>query len=240
MKFDTLVLGGGMVGVSIAVHLQKRGLSVALVDRKAPGNETSLGNAGLIQREGVYPYALPRDVATLARYARNRSPDVRYHPRAMPSVMPFLYRYWHHSRADRHAAIARAYSTLIEHCVSEHRALVEASGAQALLRTGGWLKVFRSAHKHDAEMRVAEQWRTQYGVGFDAQTFGQPPSQQVGISRMQPQQPLVETTAQQRGGLGHPRAKRIRIDSQRRESLLAQGEHRFAQPRFDAQSLFIG
>nr|WP_057927753.1 FAD-dependent oxidoreductase [Burkholderia ambifaria] len=168
MKFDTLVLGGGMVGVSIAVHLQKRGLSVALVDRKAPGNETSLGNAGLIQREGVYPYALPRDVATLARYARNRSPDVRYHPRAMPSVMPFLYRYWHHSRADRHAAIARAYSTLIEHCVSEHRALVEASGAQALLRTGGWLKVFRSAHKHDAEMRVAEQWRTQYGVGFDA------------------------------------------------------------------------
>ncbi|MFP3693116.1 winged helix-turn-helix domain-containing protein, partial [Burkholderia sp. SIMBA_048] len=39
----------------------KRGLAVALVDRKAPGNETSFGNAGLIQREGVYPYAFPRD-----------------------------------------------------------------------------------------------------------------------------------------------------------------------------------
>lgn len=173
MKFDTLVLGGGMVGVSVAVHLQQRGLSVALVDRKAPGNETSLGNAGLIQREGVYPYALPRDPATLMRYARNRSLDVRYHPRAMPKVMPFLYRYWHHSRADRHAAIARSYSTLIEHCVSEHRALVEASGAQALLRTGGWLKVFRSERKHDSEMRVAEQWRTEYGVAFEALDAGQ-------------------------------------------------------------------
>ena len=64
MKFDTVVLGAGIVGVSIAIHLQKRGRSVALVDRKHPGLETSFGNAGLLQREGVYPYALP---ATSAR-----------------------------------------------------------------------------------------------------------------------------------------------------------------------------
>ncbi len=167
MKFDTVVLGGGMVGVSVAVHLQKRGLSVALVDRKAPGNETSFGNAGLIQREGVYPYAFPRDAATLLRYARNRSLDVRYHASAMPKLLPFLYRYWHYSRADRHAAIARSYSTLIEHCISEHRALIGASGAQALLRTGGWLKVFRSARKQDAALRDAERWNAEYGVAFE-------------------------------------------------------------------------
>lgn len=53
MTFDALVLGAGMVGVSVAVHLRRRGLSVALIDRKPPGNETSFGNAGLIQREGV-------------------------------------------------------------------------------------------------------------------------------------------------------------------------------------------
>ncbi|MEM5388200.1 FAD-binding oxidoreductase [Paraburkholderia phymatum] len=168
MKFDTVVLGAGMVGVSVAVHLQQRGLSVALVDRKAPGNETSFGNAGLIQREGVYPYAFPRDPATLLRYARNRSLDVRYHPRAMPKLLPFLYRYWYHSRADRHAAIARSYSTLIEHCVGEHRALIAASGAQALLRTGGWLKVFRSARKQDSELRQVERWNAEYGVAFEA------------------------------------------------------------------------
>jgi D-amino-acid dehydrogenase len=168
MIFDTLVLGGGMVGVSVAVHLQQRGLSVALVDRKAPGNETSLGNAGLIQREGVYPYAFPRDPVTLLRYAGNRALDVRYHARAMPTLVPFLYRYWYHSRADRHAAIARAYSTLIEHCVREHRALVDASGAHDLLRHGGWLKVFRSERKRDAELRVAEAWKAEYGVAFDA------------------------------------------------------------------------
>jgi D-amino-acid dehydrogenase len=32
-----LVLGAGMVGVSCALALQKRGLNVTLIDRKAPG-----------------------------------------------------------------------------------------------------------------------------------------------------------------------------------------------------------
>lgn len=168
MKFDTIVLGGGIVGVSIALQLQRRGLSVALVDRKAPGNETSFGNAGLIQREGVYPYAFPRDFSTLARYASNRATDVRYHPSAMPKLMPFLYRYWHHSRSDRHAKIARAYSTLIEHCVTEHRALIEAAGAQALLRNGGWIKVFRSDDAMRKALTEAQRWNAEYGVEYEA------------------------------------------------------------------------
>ena len=168
MKFDTVVLGGGIVGVSVALQLQRRGLSVALVDRKAPGNETSFGNAGLIQREGVYPYAFPRDFGSLVRYAGNRATDVRFHPAAMPKLMPFLLRYWHHSRADRHARIARAYSTLIEHCVTEHRALIEAAGAQALLRTGGWMKIFRTEGALNRATAEARQWKAEYGVEYDA------------------------------------------------------------------------
>jgi D-amino-acid dehydrogenase len=152
----------------VALHLQMRGMTVALVDRRAPGNETSLGNAGVIQREGVYPYAFPRDLSTLAHYATNRSTDVRYHPRAMLMLLPFLYRYWHHSRADRHAAIARVYSTLIEHCIAEHRVLIEASGAQALLRTNGWMKVFRSARTMEASLAEAQSWRREYGVCHEA------------------------------------------------------------------------
>ncbi|MDN7181807.1 FAD-binding oxidoreductase [Caballeronia sp. SEWSISQ10-4 2] len=168
MKFDTVVLGGGIVGVSIAVHLQKRGRSVALVDRKPPGNETSFGNAGLIQREGVYPYAFPRALSDLLRYSRNTSLDVRYHPNALLKLAPFLWRYWRNSHPSRHAAIARWYSTLIEHCVTEHRSLAAEAGASALLRPSGWIKVFRTNAKQDSEMQVVQRWQREYGVSFDA------------------------------------------------------------------------
>ncbi|MFL9876082.1 NAD(P)/FAD-dependent oxidoreductase [Paraburkholderia megapolitana] len=168
MKFDTVVLGAGIVGVSIAVHLQKRGRAVALVDRKLPGNETSFGNAGLIQREGVYPYAFPRNILKLLQYARNESLDVRYHADAMFKVAPFLWQYWRNSHPVKHAAIARSYSTLIEHCVSEHRALAAEAGASELIRPTGWIKVFRTAAKQDAETKVVEQWQREFGVTFEA------------------------------------------------------------------------
>ena len=168
MKFDTVVLGAGIVGVCVAVHLQKRGQRVALVDRKPPGNETSFGNAGLIQREGVYPYAFPRELGTLMRYARNRSPEVRFHANAMLKAAPFLWQYWRNSHPVKHAAIARSYSTLIEHCVSEHRALAADAGASALLRPIGWMKVFRTEAVRDSETRLVEQWHREYGVEFES------------------------------------------------------------------------
>ena len=52
MKYDVLVLGAGMVGVGAALELQKRGRKTALVDRRPAAEETSYGNAGIIQREG--------------------------------------------------------------------------------------------------------------------------------------------------------------------------------------------
>ncbi|WP_058531152.1 NAD(P)/FAD-dependent oxidoreductase [Legionella rubrilucens] len=168
MKFDCLVLGAGIIGVSVAAHLQKRGRAVALVDVKCPGSETSFGNAGLIQREGVYPYAFPRDWTLLAKYAFNRSPEVHYHWQDLVKLAPFLWKYWFYSKPSRHADIARNYATLIEHSVREHHALADSAGCRDALKSGGWLKLFRTAKRQDNEVRFSEHLRAEFGVQFDA------------------------------------------------------------------------
>lgn len=167
MKFDVLVLGGGIVGVSVAIHLQLRGRSVALVDLKQPGSETSFGNAGLIQREGVYPYAFPRDISALVKYAFNRSPEVRYHPSAMLKLTPFLWKYWFNSHPVRHAEIARCYAMLIQHSIYEHHVLANAAHSRHLIRPGGWLKVFRTAKRQDIELQFAQKCLAEYGAKYE-------------------------------------------------------------------------
>ena len=94
---DILVLGAGMVGVCVAWHLRRRGHRVTLVDRGAPGRETSFGNAGIIQREAVRPYRFPRDLPTLLRVLPNREIDIRYRPSGMAGAMGPLFHYWRHS-----------------------------------------------------------------------------------------------------------------------------------------------
>ncbi|MCL6705429.1 FAD-binding oxidoreductase [Pseudomonas sp. R2.Fl] len=168
MSADTLVLGAGIIGVSTAIHLARRGRSVVLVDRRGAGEETSFGNAGLIQREGVVPYGFPQDLSLLVRYGLNNRIDAHYHALAIPKLVPFLSRYWWHSNKVRHQAIARAYAPLIENSVSEHADFIQAANAGHLIRKDGWMEVFRTTAKRDAELAEAERLGHEYGVSYQA------------------------------------------------------------------------
>ena len=120
-----------MVGVSVALHLQKRGRDVVLVDRREPGEETSYGNAGLIQREAVFPYTFPREFGTIVSYALNNRRDAVYHLSASPRLAPWLFRYWQNSTPERVKRSARALAPLMEICVDEHDALIAEAGPSA-------------------------------------------------------------------------------------------------------------
>jgi D-amino-acid dehydrogenase len=164
LKADVLVLGAGMVGVSAAVHLQKRGRDVILIDRhEAAGEGTSFGNAGLIESASVFPYMFPRDFAQILRYAMNNTPQVRYELSDLPAFLPWLLRYFLASSPKRALHSAMAELPLIRRSLLEHEALMAEAGVPELLRRTGWLKLFRS----DATLAnaVADFERAkQYGV----------------------------------------------------------------------------
>lgn len=139
-----IVLGAGIIGVSVALHLQERGRSVLLVDRDEPGSQTSHGNAGLIERSSVIPYAFPRDLASMAALASNRSIAVRYRPATLMRMAPWLARYWWNSAPERLDRLGRAILPMIERSIAEHQRWTDAAGTQALMRSGGWIELYRT------------------------------------------------------------------------------------------------
>ncbi|CAN5674677.1 FAD-binding oxidoreductase [soil metagenome] len=167
MTTDIVVLGAGMVGVATALALQQRGHAVTLVDRKMPGRETSYGNAGLIQREAVEPYAFPRDVATLLRVAAGRGNDVHYHADALWPLLPRLARYWYHSAPARHAVVSQAYERLIAHCLGEHAALMAPADAEDLVQKRGWRQAYRSQAAFDAAAAAARTLAQRHGLATE-------------------------------------------------------------------------
>jgi D-amino-acid dehydrogenase len=164
LKADVVVLGAGMVGVSAALHLQQRGRDAILVDRhELAGEETSFGNAGLIESASVFPYMFPRDFAQILQYALNRSPQVRYRLSDLPYSLPWLLRYFLASSPDRALHSAMAELPLIRRSLIEHEALIAEAGVPELLRKTGWLKLFRSDASLANAVRDVERAR-QYGV----------------------------------------------------------------------------
>ncbi|MDR6954433.1 D-amino-acid dehydrogenase [Ancylobacter sp. 3268] len=161
MKVDTLVLGAGIVGTSVALNLKLRGQAVALVDRRGPGEETSYGNAGLVERASIYPVAFPRDLKALMEVALGRNPAANYHWDALPGLIPWMYAYWKASAPERILAYARTMETLLRHSLDEHARLAALSGAESYFREGGWLKLYRTPQglEHErSEFPLARQY----------------------------------------------------------------------------------
>ena len=164
LKADVLVLGAGMVGVGAALHLQRRGRDVILVDRHPrAGEETSFGNGGLIECASVFPYMFPRDFGQILQYALNRSSQVRYQISDLPAFLPWLVRYFLASSPKRTLHSAMAELPLIRRSLIEHEALMAEAEVPELLRRLGWLKLFRSDATLANAVRDFERAK-QYGV----------------------------------------------------------------------------
>ncbi len=165
---SAIVLGAGMAGVSTALALQDRGWAITLVDRKAPGRETSFGNAGIIQGEAVEPYAMPRSIRDLMKIAFGQTNDVFYAFRELPFHVGSLLRYWWHSEEGRHRKQAVAWASLITQATSTHEKLIERAGAGNLVRKGGFRVLFRTPAELEAEVKDAERKRQTYGINYAA------------------------------------------------------------------------
>jgi len=143
-RTDAIVLGAGIVGTSVALHLARRGLSVALVDRAGVGEQTSFGNAGIIEANTVFPPAFPSDPVALLRIALKRASEANYQLSFLPQIAPWLIAFRAASRHPRLIENAHLIRPLFSRAVAEHETLMAEAGAAHYLRKTGWLKVYRT------------------------------------------------------------------------------------------------
>jgi D-amino-acid dehydrogenase len=163
---DVVVLGAGFVGIGAALALQERGRSVALIDRLSrPAGETSYGNAGIVQTEAVLPYTFPRDPLEIGVAALNRDPRAHIRYAALPALAPAVWRYFLASAPGPRAQSGAGLRALVAQAASEHRRIAAAANAGALLREGGWIKVFRTSRGQARGLEEAEETRP-FGVNY--------------------------------------------------------------------------
>ena len=144
-RFDVVVVGGGIVGLSVALEAQSRSLSVAIVDPGVATERASYGNAGVLSRGSIFPMAAPGIRSRLPRYALGRDIAVRARLRSLPALMPWLARFllaaeenaWRHSAAALDPMGAEAFD--------RHVAMADLVGGRHLIRRNGWLRLYRSA-----------------------------------------------------------------------------------------------
>jgi len=78
MTSDVLILGGGVIGLSLAWDLAKHGLHVTILERSEPGRESSWAGAGILPPAAAWPAA--RELQDLSPTDRLAALSMALHP----------------------------------------------------------------------------------------------------------------------------------------------------------------
>lgn len=125
-----LVVGGGMVGIATAIWLLREGLSVTLIDKSAPEDRASYGNAGVLASASVLPAAMPGMLRKLPKMVLSASEPLFLRWSYLPKLLPWAVRYLSHTNEADVRRIAAAMQPITAHSLENHLALAEGSQAR--------------------------------------------------------------------------------------------------------------
>ncbi len=137
LSSDTVVIGGGVVGLTIALTVARRHRSVILLDPEEPGSGASYGNAGTIADYAVLPVGTPDVLRQLPSLMFDRNSPLAIRHMALPSLAPWLARFLRQSLPAPARRNAQAIAALLSSATQSWEDLaVEVEGTALLNRRG--------------------------------------------------------------------------------------------------------
>ena len=127
---NVLIAGAGIVGVASAIWLQRAGCRVTLVDRAAPGNGTSHGNAGILASGAIVPVTKPGLLRKAPGMLFDRNAPLFLNWSYLPRLLPFLMKYMAHNTDTHVNYYAKSMASLLHDSVDQHTSLAAGTGAE--------------------------------------------------------------------------------------------------------------
>jgi len=144
-QVDVTIVGAGIVGICCALSLQEKGKSVRLVDKGAPGQGASHGNAGVISPWSCVPQSLPGLWKKVPGWLLDPEGPISVRPGYLPKLAPWALRFLRAGRADQVQAISDAMAVLTRSNVDIYRRHLAGTGQQDLLQDAWYIHVYRNA-----------------------------------------------------------------------------------------------
>ena len=162
---DVIVIGAGVVGLSTALALQARGLTVTVLDRTGPAAGASAGNAGAFAFTDILPLASPGILRKAPKWLLDPLGPLSVPPAYALRIAPWMLQFWRACAPSRVAAATAAQTALMDLSKAELEPFLQASGTLPMLRREGNLQVYES----EAEFRASLpgwQARADHGIAF--------------------------------------------------------------------------
>jgi len=162
-KQHVVVVGAGIVGVSTAIWLARAGKTVTLLDRLAPGEGTSHGNAGILAACAMVPVTTPGLVGKAPAYLLDKDFPLFMRWSYLPRLSPWLKHYLGYANETDTPRIAEGLTTIVADSVEQHQALAGNTAADSWLVPSDYQFAYLSKQSFEADSYV---WDLRKRAGF--------------------------------------------------------------------------
>lgn len=161
-----VVVGAGIVGLSIALRLQLEGYSVTIIDQNEPMAGCSAGNAGYFAQANIFPPATPDLLRQIPKLLISKEGPLIIKPSYLGRMIPWSLRAVSVLKPAPYANVMRALSSLIMRSQDSITQLTTVVGAQHLISRNGGLHVYQSSQALKAKLQALPHWEKQ-GVALE-------------------------------------------------------------------------
>jgi D-amino-acid dehydrogenase len=145
------IIGAGIVGISAAAFLQRAGFKVTVIDRLAPGDGCSFGNAGGVAFAEIIPTVHPRILMKVPGWLMDPLGPLTIRWSYLPKALPWFLRAGRNALPDRMKTIIAARASLAMRVVSDFETLLGAAGALDLFVKRDTLRLYDTEADYKAE-----------------------------------------------------------------------------------------
>ncbi len=146
---DVTLIGAGIVGLCCALYLQEKGYRVHLLDRLAPAQACSFGNAGIFARSSCAPLSLPDLWRSVPGWLADPDGPMAITWSQLPGLVPWLLKFIRAGRRDNLDTLAAAMLTINSPCVDLYRQLLAGRGHAQLIQDASYIHIYRSPEEID-------------------------------------------------------------------------------------------
>ncbi|MFD0915242.1 NAD(P)/FAD-dependent oxidoreductase [Pseudahrensia aquimaris] len=160
-----IIAGAGIVGVSTGIWLRRMSdMDVTIIDRLAPGEGTSHGNAGVLASCSVAPVTAPGLVRKAPKMVMN--PDFPLFMRwgYFPRLVPWLLKYLRNANDTDTRRIAQGLEVIVGDSVDQHKSLVAGTNMEDWVMESDYSFAYADRAAFEAD---AYTWGLRKAAGFE-------------------------------------------------------------------------
>lgn len=166
IKTDIVILGGGVIGLAIALKMLNTGREIILLDPEEPGTGTSYGNAGTIAEYAVLPVGSPEIIKKLPSLLFNKNSPISVKHSEILSLAPWLIRFLYQSMPKQAAKNAQAITDLLANSRLRWEELADQINGKYLLNRNGNIYLYKTDSSYESGLKDINN-RKKYGLNAE-------------------------------------------------------------------------